>query len=162
MIETTNYTGAFANWWAATFDGIPCPPLPKKPDDLGITQRLAMAETNPVLFQNLFGNSGLGSSTMPADTVTRRANGQLEPRDIPHLRAAGLEWEAQQLEQLAQRQQDQRLVDATRASAAAAQQELQQSAVWNNASFMERLALSGGPSPQAVAQARRMWGITGE
>jgi hypothetical protein len=53
-------------------------------------------------------------------------------------------------------------VDATQASAAAAQQELQQSAIWNNASFMERLALSGGPSPQAVAQARRMWGITGE
>jgi hypothetical protein len=98
---------------------------------------------------------------MPADTITRRANGQLEARDIPHLRQAGLEFEAQQLEVQTQRQQDQRLAEQAMASRQAAEAERTRSAAWNNANFMERLAMSGGPSAEAIAQARQMWGITG-
>jgi hypothetical protein len=162
MIQTTDHTAAFAYWWGANFPGMPCPPVPKKPDDLGLTARLAMEQRNPALFQNLFGNSGQGNGAMPADTIVRRTNGQLEARDIHHLRVAGLEWEAQQLEQQVQRQMDQRLVEQTIAASNAAQAEMARSATWNEANFMERLAMSGGPSPEAVAQARRQWGVTGQ
>ena len=44
---------------------------------------------------------------MPADTVASRNSGQLLPQDISHLRAVGLEWEAEELQQKVQRQQDQ-------------------------------------------------------
>jgi hypothetical protein len=162
MIASLDHTAAFANWWASSFPGTPCPPVPKRPDELGLTARLALSSENPALYQNLFGNSGQGAGAMPADTITRRANGQLEARDIPHLRAAGLEFEAQQLEQAVQRQMDQRLVDQTLASRQAAEAEMERSAQWAGASMMERLAMSGGPSAQAVAHARQMWGITGQ
>ena len=162
MIASLDHTAAFANWWANSFPGMPCPPVPKRPDELGLTARMALSAENPALYQNLFGNAGQGTGAMPADTITRRANGQLEARDIPHLRAAGLEFEAQQLEQAVQRQMDQRLVDQTLASRQAADAERARSAQWANASFGERLAMSGGPSPQAVAHARQMWGITGQ
>ena len=60
--------------------------------DLGLTAEIALQSDNPALFQNLFGNEGLWSGSMPADTVARRNSGQLLPQDIPHLRAVGLEW----------------------------------------------------------------------
>ena len=161
MFSTLDHTAAFAHWWAHNFPGTPCPPMPKRPEDLGMTARMALSADAPELYQNLFGNSGQGSGAMPADTITRRANGQLEARDIPHLRAAGLEFEAQQLEQQVQRQQDQRLVEQTLASRQAAEAEMARSAIWSDANYMERLAMSGGPSPEAIAQARQMWGITG-
>lgn len=161
MIASLDHTAAFANWWANSFPGTPCPPVPKRPDDLGLTARLALSAENPALFQNLFGNSGQGAGAMPADTITRRANGQLEARDISHLREAGLEFEAQQLEQAVQRQMDQRLVNQTLASRQAAEAEMTRSAQWAGASMMERLAMSP-PTPQAIAAARAQWGITGQ
>ena len=99
---------------------------------------------------------------MPADTVARRNSDQLQESDIPHLRAAGLEWEAQQLANRVQRQQDQRLVDVSRAEAEASKAQKERYAAWSNATFLERLAMSGGPSPEAIAQAREQWGITGQ
>ena len=160
MIASLDHTAAFANWWANSFPGTPCPPVPKRPDELGLTARLALSAENPALFQNLFGNSGQGAGAMPADTITRRANGQLEARDISHLREAGLEFEAQQLEQAVQRQMDQRLVNQTLASRQAAEAEMTRSAQWAGASMMERVAMSP-PTPQAIAAARAQWGITG-
>ena len=41
----------------------------------------------------------------------RRHSGQLQGSDVPHLRAAGLEYEAQQLEQRVQQLLDQRMAD---------------------------------------------------
>ena len=136
--------------------------LPKKPQDLNITARMTLQSDNPGLYQNLFGNGGLGSAPMPADTVARRNSDQLQESDIPHLRAAGLEWEAQQLANRVQRQQDQRLVDVPRAEAEASKAQKERYAAWSNASFLERSAMSGGPSPEAIAQAREQWGITGQ
>ena len=102
-----DHTADFAKWWSQTFPGMQCPPLPKKKGELGLTAEIALQSDNPALFQNLFGNGGLGSGAMPADTVTRRNSGQLLPQDIP---CRWLEW-AQQVQQLNQRQQDQRAVD---------------------------------------------------
>ena len=90
-----DHTVDFANWWTRTFPGTQCPAVPKKPEQLGLSARMALEQDNPILFQNLFG--GHGSTNLPADTVMRRNSGQLQASDIPHLRAAGLEYEAQQL-----------------------------------------------------------------
>ena len=61
---------------------------------------------------------------------------------------------------MGQRAMDQRLVDYVVAEAKANEAERQRNAAWNNASLMERLAMSGGPSPQAVASAKASWGIS--
>ena len=157
-----DHTGAFANFWNREFPDLQCPPVPKKESDLNMTARETLRISDPVLFQNLFSNGGIGSTPLPADTQHRRATNQLSESDIPHLRAAGLEWEAQQLGQQVQRQQDQRLADQAAAEAAANKEQKAFYKQWNNASFGERLAMSGGPTPQAIAQARKMWGITGQ
>jgi hypothetical protein len=161
-MATFDFTADFANWWGNNFPGTQCPSLPKKPSDLPLSALMLLEHDNPALHQNLFGNGGLGSAPMPADTVMRRNNGQLQESDIPFLRAAGLHYEAAQVGQQAQRQQDQRLVDAARAEAEANKEQKAFYQRWNDASFGERLAMSGGPSPEAIAQAREMWGITGQ
>ena len=155
-----DYTVDFANWWTRTFPGTQCPAVPKKPEQLGLSARMAMETDNPILFQNLFG--GLGSTNLPADTVMRRNSGQLQASDIPHLRAAGLEYEAQQLEQQTQRILDQRAAD----DLLALQKRNRQTdwAVQARASETshDRWArmLSNPPSPQAIAQARAAWGVS--
>ena len=159
-----DHTADFAKWWSQTFPGTQCPPLPKNKGELGLTAEIALQSDNPALFQNLFGNGALGSGSMPADTVTRRNSGQLQPQDIPHLRAAGLEWEAQQVQQLNQRQQDQRAADdfltlqkRNRQSDRAVQERISETS-------HDRWArmLSNPPSPQAIAAARAAWGVTGD
>ena len=92
-----DHTVDFANWWTRTFPGTQCPALTKKLEQLGLSARMALEQDNPILFQNLFG--GMGSTNFPADIVMYRNSGQLKGSDVPHLRAAGLEYEAQQLEQ---------------------------------------------------------------
>ena len=91
-----DHTGAFASFWNREFPDLQCPPVPKKESDLNMTARETLRISDPVLFQNLFSNGGIGSTPLPADTHHRRVTNQLSERDIPHLHAAGLEWEAQQ------------------------------------------------------------------
>ena len=158
-----DHTADFATWWSQTFPGTQFPPLPKKKGDLGLTAEIALQSDAPALFQNLFGNGGLGSGSMPADTVARRHSGQLLPQDIPHLRALGLEWEAQELQQKVQRQQDQSAADEFLA--------LQKRNLQRGRPVQERISetshdrwarmLSNPRSPQAIAQARAALGITG-
>ena len=68
-----DHTVDFANWWTRTFPGTQCPAVPKKPEQLGLSARMALEQDNPSLFQNLFG--GLGSTNLPADAVMRRNSG---------------------------------------------------------------------------------------
>ena len=139
-----------------------CPALAKKPADLPLSALMLLEQDNHALHLNLFGNGGVGSTSMPADTVARRNSGQLQESDIPFLRASGLHYDAAQVAQQSQRQQDQRLVDVASTEAAANEEQKAFSQAWNNADLGKRLAMSGGPSPQAIAQARAMWGVTGE
>ena len=100
---------------------------------------------------------------MPADKVARRNSGQLLPQDIPHLRAVGLEWEAQELQQKVQRQQDQSAADEFLV--------LQKRNLQRDWAMQERISetshdrwarmLSNPPSPKAIAQVRAALGITG-
>ena len=152
-----DHTVDFANWWTRTFPGTQCPPVPKKPDQLGLSARMALEQDNPILFQNLFG--GIGSTNMPADTVARRNSGQLQASDIPHLRAAGLEYEAQQLEQQSQRLMDQRMADQALSSRENYQQAMARSKAWSESGILARMGHT--PIDPAVAAAnRRKWGIS--
>ena len=64
------YQEQFANFWANSFPNKPCPPMPKKLDDLGMMAQMAMREEAPELFQNLYRSD---YSAMPADVATRLA-----------------------------------------------------------------------------------------
>ena len=153
-----DHTVDFANWWTRTFPGTQCPPLPKKPEQLGLSARMALESGNPILFQNLFG--GMGSTNLPADTVMRRNSGQLQASDIPHLRAAGLEHDAQQLEQRVQQQMDQRMADQALSSRENYQQAMARNAQWSEMGILERMGHEP-LSPQQIADNRRRWGIKG-
>ena len=125
-----------------------------------MTARMAMTAENPALFQDLFSKGGSGSVPMPADTVSRRNSGQLQGSDIPHLRAAGLEFEAQQLEQRVQQQMDQRMADQALSSSENYQQAMARSARWSEMGILERLGHEP-LTPQQIADNRRRWGIKG-
>ena len=153
-----DHTVDFANWWTRTFPGTQCPALPKKPEQLGLSARMALEQDNPILFQNLFG--GMGSTNLPADTVMRRNSGQLQGSDIPHLRAAGLEFEAQQLEQQVQQQMDQRIADQALSSRENYQQAMARSAQWSEMGILQRLGHEP-LTPEQIADNRRRYGITG-
>ena len=156
-MSACDHTVDFANWWTRTFPGTQCPALPKKPEQLGLSARMALEQDNPILFQNLFG--GLGSTNLPADTVMRRNSGQLQASDIPHLRAAGLEYEAQQLEQQSQRLMDQRMADQALSSRENYQEAMARSKAWSESGILARMGHT--PINPAVAAAnRRKWGIS--
>ena len=153
-----DHTVDFANWWTRTFPGTQCPALPKKPEQLGLSARMALEQDNPILFQNLFG--GHGSTNLPADTVMRRNSGQLQGSDVPHLRAAGLEYEAQQLEQQVQRQMDQRMADQALSSRENYQEAMARSKAWSDSGILARMGHTA-LDPQVIAENRRKWGIKG-
>jgi len=153
-----DHTVDFANWWTRTFPGTQCPALPKKPEQLGLSARMALEQDNPILFQNLFG--GHGSTNLPADTVMRRNSGQLQGSDIPHLRAAGLEYEAQQLEQQTQRQMDQRMADQALSSRENYNEAMARSKAWSDSGILARMGHTP-LDPQVIAENRRKWGIKG-
>ena len=157
-MSACDHTVDFANWWTRTFPGTQCPALPKKPEQLGLSARMALEQDNPILFQNLFG--GLGSTNLPADTVMRRNSGQLQASDIPHLRAAGLEYEAQQLEQQSQRLMDQRLADQALSSRENYQEAMARSSQWSEMGIFKRMGHQP-LTPQQIADNRRRYGIKG-
>lgn len=159
-MATQETIAAFASWWNAEFPRTLCPPCPKRPEDLPVTARMHLQSSRADIYQNLFQQPT--AERLPADTLIRHQSGQTDSRDIAPLRQAGMEADAQALEMRLQREADQRLADAAVAEQRLGDVERQKAAAWNNASYMERLAMSGGPSPQAIAQARAMWGITGE
>ena len=113
------------------------------------------------LHQNLFGNSSLGSQPLPADVELRRRNNELLPQDAPSLRAANLEYLAQQAELVGQQQQDQRFVDQAELGRKEYLQAKKQAEVWGEATFGQRLAMAP-PTPESIERARAQWGITGK
>lgn len=158
-MATQETIAAFASWWNAEFPTTACPPVPTRPEDLPITARMHLQTGRADIYQNLFQQPT--AERLPADTLVRLQSGNTDARDITPLRQAGMEADARALEMRLQREQDQRLVDAVAAERKAGEATRQQMAAWNDADFTTRLAMSGGPSPQAIAQARAMWGITG-
>ena len=157
-----DHTDNFVRFWNFEFPGKQCPALPKKPEELNITAQMALSTWDSgKLWQNLFSNSSQGSQPLPADVALRLNKGELLPQDAPALRAANLEHFAQNCEQLAQRQQDQRLVDQATEGRKRYLEQKKQSEIWANSGFNERLAMAP-PTPESIARARAEWGITGQ
>ena len=152
-----DHTIDFANWWTCTYPGIQFLPLPNKPEQLGLSARMALELGNPILFQNLF--RGTGSTNLPADAVVRRNSGQLQGSDVPHLRAVGLEYEAVQLEQRVQQQMDQRMADQALSSRENYQQAIARSKAWSESGILARMG-QASIDPAVAARIRCMWGIS--
>ena len=83
---------AFANWLAREFPDLPCPPVPRRLDELGLTQQMAMRATASDLYTAMF--AGRNEVSLPADVSVRLSAGQLQPGDAGALRAAGFETQA--------------------------------------------------------------------
>jgi hypothetical protein len=139
-----NYLEQWVNFYQTEFPTRSVPPMPKSSNDLNITEKLALENFDQGrLFQNLFGNSGLGVG-LPGDVQLRLQKNELLPQDAAALRAANLPHYAQQCEDLGEA-----IEKAARVKA------------WSEMDSMSRLA-ANPPSDAAVAQARAAWGITGQ
>ena len=86
----------FNQFWTANFKN-EVPPLPKKPNDLSITEQEIMRSESPKLYQNLFKTS-VDSGQLPADLEMRIRNSNLWVEDADRLRKVGYEFEAQKIE----------------------------------------------------------------
>ena len=148
---------AFVAFWQREFPDIACPPLPRTPSELGLTQQMAMRAQAPELYTSLF--AGSNDVRLPADVSQRLNTGTLEPRDAAALHAAGLEVQAQQCERLQQLQTDQRLADQALASRQNFEASRQHFAQYNSMSLLERLG-HAPLSAEQIAANRRKYGIS--
>ena len=138
------------------FPGVQVPPMPKKPGELGLSAEMAIRQSNPALWQRMFGGQG---APLPADIQQRLLTGQVYPEDAAALRAAHMDAYAAD----ADRQREaviERSRQATRAREKAIfEQQAQKSAEFRSMGLLGRLAASP-VSERAAAQARAQWGIT--
>ena len=158
-----NYLSDWVAFYQSEFPRVASiPPLPKSINDIkSITVKLALENYNGGrLFQNLFGNSGLGVG-LPADVQLRLQNNELLPQDAPALRAANLPYYAEQCEQLGQAIEKQQVIDETNKLKELNAATAKRVNDWSNLDTMSRLARMQ-PTPQEAAQASEQLGITGQ
>ena len=134
------------------------PPLPKKPNDLTITQQETMRVQAPKLYQNLFRTS-LDSGMLPADLELRLRRNTVWVEDEDRLRKYGWEHEANQIRDARVAFEKQQLDKATAESAARVAKREKELEAYRNMDPIAKLAMNP-PSPEAVARARAEWGIT--
>ena len=156
-----NHLEELVKFYQTQFPGKTIPPMPKTPQDIpSLTERLALQNWDGGrLYQNIFGNAGLGQN-LGADTALRLQKGELTEGDAPALRAANLEYFAQQCEQMKDQRHDAAMEETTRRAREAAAVAKAKQERWANSNLMERLAMSER-NQQTIDQARREWGITG-
>ena len=147
------YQEQFASFWANSFPNKPCPPMPKKLDDLGMMAQMAMREEAPELFQNLYRSD---YSAMPADVATRLRNNTLWAGDEVVLEKYG--WTAKAKEMRGQIEEAQRLIQEKKIQEMKAKNDARAKAIREKPSGFQGLAPL---SPQDIAKAREHWGITG-
>ena len=152
------YQEQFSFFWNESFPNKQCPPLPTKLEDLGLMEQIAMREKSPILFQNLFRDD---YNKLPCDTANRLRKGNLWIEDIEVLDKHG--WTAKANELKAQvREAEKQILEKKIAESKARNDERDRKlAEYNKLDPMAKMAMNQ-PSPQAVEQARREWGITGE
>ena len=152
----STYQAQFATFWNKAFPNKSCPPLPKKLDDIGLMEQIALRENDPILFQNLFRSD---YSAMPADVATRLRNNALWTEDIEVLEKFG--WTAKATEMKAQVAEAERIILEKKIAEAKARnnERDRKLAEYNKLDPMAKMAMNQ-PSPQAVEQARREWGIS--
>ena len=150
------YQQQFASFWSNTFPNKKCPPLPTKLEDIGLMEQIAMREREPILFQNLFRDD---YNKLPCDTANRLRNGNLWIEDIAVLDKHG--WTGKASELKAQvKEAEKQILEKKIAEAKARNDERDRKlAEYNKLDPMAKMAMNP-PSPQAVEQARREWGIS--
>ena len=154
-----DYLEQWVNFYQNEFPGKPVPPMPKSSNKLNITEKLALENYDQGrLFQNLFGNSGLGVG-LPGDVQLRLQRNELQPQDASALRAANLPYFAEQCEALGEAIQKKQVIDETAKLQEINAAKAAKLKAWQELDPMSKLA-ANPPSPQAVAQARAAWGIS--
>ena len=147
----------FVTTYQKLFPGEAVPPMPQRPEDLSMTVTLAIRNSDPVLWQNLFGGSG---APLPADVQQRLLTGQIYPEDAGALRAAHMDAYAAEADRQREAVID-RSREATRAREKAQYEaEVARSKQFREGSLLERMAASP-LSEQAIQNAREAWGISG-
>ena len=134
------------------------PPLPKKPNDLTITQQETMRVQAPKLYQNLF-RTTLDSGMLPADLELRLRRNAVWVEDEDRLRKYGWEHQANEIRDARVAFEKQQMDKATAESAARVAKREKELEAYRNMDPMAKLAMNP-PSPEAVARARAEWGIT--
>lgn len=157
----TNQAQRFIEIHSRAFPGVPIPPLPRHPGELGLSVQMALRDADAGWWQNQFGgrDDKGEAARLPADVEQRMLAGTPYPEDEAALRRANMDYYANAA--AAQREQViERARQATRAREKehyAAQRA--RAKAFSEASLLERLAASP-VSPQAAAAARRQWGIS--
>ena len=150
-----NHLEQWVNFYQSEFPAKSVPPMPKSAQELNITEKLALENYDQGrLFQNLFGNSGLGVG-LPGDVQLRLQRNELLPQDAAALRAANLPHYAQQCEALGQAIEQQQVIDETAKLQEINAAKAARLQAWQNMTPMERMA-ANPPS----AQARAAWQIS--
>ena len=146
----------FVSTFQDLLPGVQVPPMPKKPGELGLSAEMAIRQSNPHLWQRMFGGSG---APLPADIQQRLLTGEVYPEDAAALRAAHKDAYAAEADQHRQTIID-RAREATRAlENAIYEQQVQRSNEFRSIDLLGRLAASP-VSERTAAQARAQWGIT--
>ena len=148
---------AFVSTYQSLFPGTPTPPMPSKPEDLGLSVQMAIRENNPRLWQAMFGGHG---APLPADVAARVARGEIAPEDVAPLRAANYDEWAVQANQIREEILERSRQTAMAREKAQFEAESARAKQFNESSLLERLAASP-LSAEAIAQARQQWGING-
>ena len=151
------YLAEFATFWRQEMNTLDCPTYPKKPEDLPLSARMCLENyNNGELFQSMFGKP----ESLPVDVLLRYEAGQSIPQDEPKLIDAGLTQAAtaarvrgEQLETKALQNNIEQGRKQYLAEKKAAEQ-------FSNASFGERLAISGALSPEQIARNKARYGIS--
>ncbi len=146
------YQQEFSNFWAKSFPSKSCPPLPKKLDDLGLMEQLAMREESPELFQNLFKSD---YSSMPADVATRLRNNTLWAGDEVVLDKYG--WTAKAKEMRGQIEEGRRLAMEKKIAESAERNRIREEQIKNKPPGFQGLAPL---SQEQIMKARQEWGIS--
>ena len=157
----TTQAQRFIDIHTRAFPGVPVPPLPRNPGELGLSAQMVLRDADPGWWQNQFGgrdNQG-ESARLPADVEQRMLAGTPYPEDEAALRAANMENYANAA--AAQRQQ---IIDRARQAnrsreKAQYEAEVTRFKAFSEKSLMERLAASP-VSEKAAAAARAKWGIS--
>ena len=158
----TNQAQRFIELHSRAFPGVPIPPLPRHPGELGLSVQLALRDADAGWWQNAFGgrdNNG-EAARLPADVEQRMLAGTPYPEDEGALRAANMDYYANAA--AAQREQ---IIDRARQATRAREKEQYEAEVarfqrFREGSLLERMAASP-VSPEAAAAARAEWGISG-
>ena len=157
----TNQAQRFIELHSRMFPEQPIPPLPRHPEELGLSVQLALRDADAGWWQNQFGgrNNCGEQARLPADVEQRMLAGTPYPEDEGALRAANMDYYAN-----AAAVQREQIIDRARQATrerekAQYEAEVARSKRFREGSLLERLAASP-VSPQAAAAARREWGIS--